>query len=421
MPEKTPPQPAGSCRALLIDHVGQLGDGRAREAGSWVSVPFTLAGETVEVSGEGPRLRAERILAPSPERSEPSCRHFGTCGGCALQHMNPQAGAAFKRGLILRALAAQGLEADVAPSWVTPPFSRRRAGFHARAGRGKPVAGFHGRRSHDLVEISECPLLRPALLSGLNALRPLLQSLPAGGADAVLLVTETDTGLDLYVSGPAASASSRQLDRFLSGALAAGFARVTLAGGDPLCLRPVRISIGRASLLPPPGGFLQASRAAEDEMARIVLEHLEGTHRGLDLFSGCGTFSLRMAERFPVHAAEASPDAVRALLQAARAASGLSPVTAETRDLFRNPLSPPELARFDGAVLNPPRAGGLEQARQVAVSGLRRVAYVSCDPVTLARDLAVLVAGGWRLGPVFPIDQFLWSAHVEAVALLEKP
>lgn len=202
--------------------------------------------------------------------------------------------------------------------------------------------------------------------------------------------------------------------------LRSGLARVGIEGGDVLTERRPAISVGAARLLPPAGGFLQASAEAEAEMARLVLAHLDAAGPVADLFSGCGTFALRLAQRQAVHAVDGDRAAIEALGSAARATPGLKPLTAERRDLFRNPLAPSELARFGGLVLDPPRAGAAAQVAEIARTGVARAAYVSCDPATLARDLRTLVDGGYRIIRIHPVDQFLWSAHVEAVALLEK-
>lgn len=414
-----PASPAPT-RTLTIDHVGAQGDGRARENDRWVSVPFTLPGERVEVSGEGDRLKLERVLTPSPERIAPACRHFTRCGGCTLQHMAPAPYAAFKRDLIIRSLKARGLEAEVADTWVTPPASRRRAAFAARKSGKAITIGFHGRKSHDLIALEECPVLRASIVSAIPKLKDILAPLFTGKEELSALVTDTATGLDLHITGIAKEAKPLARAEASSAALRAGFARVSLEGADVLTERAPRLPVGTASLLPPPGGFLQASAEAEAEMARLVLAHLKGAKRSADLFSGCGTFALRLAEHMPVYAAESGRAAIETLRAAASAAPGLHPVTAEVRDLFRNPVSAPELARFDALVLDPARAGAAAQSAEIAKSSVPRVAYVSCDPATLARDLRTLVEGGYRLLRVHPIDQFLWSAHVEAVALLEK-
>jgi 23S rRNA (uracil1939-C5)-methyltransferase len=413
--------PAASLRTITIDHTGAQGDGRAREGDGWVSVPFTLPGEAVEVSRAGDRLKLERLITPSPDRAAPACRHFTVCGGCTLQHMAPAPYAAFKRDLIVRSLKARGLETDVAETWVTPPGSRRRAAFSARKSGKAITIGFHGRKSHDLVALEECPVLRPAIVGAVPRLKEVIAPLLTGKEEIGLLVTETASGLDLHVTGVPKQATRLARAEVTGAALRAGFARVSLDGEDVLTERPPRVPVGMASLLPPPGGFLQASAEAEAEMARLVLAHLARATFAADLFSGCGTFALRLAERIPVHAAESGRASIEALRAAARAVPGLKPVTADVRDLFRNSLAPSELARFDGLVLDPARAGAAAQCAEIAWSSVPRVAYVSCDPATLARDLRTLVDGGYRLLRVHPVDQFLWSAHVEAVALLEKP
>jgi 23S rRNA (uracil1939-C5)-methyltransferase len=413
--------PAASLRTITIDHTGAQGDGRAREGDGWVSVPFTLPGEAVEVSRAGDRLKLERLITPSPDRAAPACRHFTVCGGCTLQHMAPAPYAAFKRDLIVRSLKARGLETDVAETWVTPPGSRRRAAFSARKSGKAITIGFHGRKSHDLVALEECPVLRPAIVGAVPRLKEVIAPLLTGKEEIGLLVTETASGLDLHVTGVPKQATRLARAEVTGAALRAGFARVSLDGEDVLTERPPRVPVGMASLLPPPGGFLQASAEAEAEMARLVLAHLARATFAADLFSGCGTFALRLAERIPVHAAESGRASIEALRAAARAVPGLKPVTADVRDLFRNPLAPSEFARFDGLVLDPARAGAAAQCAEIAWSSVPRVAYVSCDPATLARDLRTLVDGGYRLLRVHPVDQFLWSAHVEAVALLEKP
>ncbi len=412
--------PASGSRNLTIQTVGAQGDGRAQEHGVWVNVPFTLTGETVCVDGAGERLKLVEVLVPSQDRAVPVCRHFGTCGGCALQHMAPASYAIFKREKILRTLSARGLYADVAETWTTPPGSRRRAAFTAKR-MGKQVAiGFHARKSHELVAISECPVARPAIVTALPRLKEIAGYLLTGKDGIGLLVTETCSGLDLHITGLGKDVMALARAEAASAALQAGFARVSMEGADVLTERRPSLPAGAAQLFPPPGGFLQASAEAEAEMERIVREHLKFAASVADLFSGCGTFALRLAAESSVLAAEGNMAAVEALKASVRAAHGLKPVTAEVRDLFRNPYGARELARFDGLVLDPPRAGAAAQVAEIAKSNVPRVAYVSCDPATLARDLRTLVDGGYRIIRIHPIDQFLWSAHVEAVALLER-
>ena len=412
--------PASGPRSLTIESVGAQGDGRAQENGVWVNVPFTLAGETVRVDGAGERLKLLEVVTPSPERAKPACKHFGACGGCTLQHMAPAPYADFKREQILRALSARGLDADVAETWTTPPGSRRRAAFTAKR-VGKQVAvGFHARKSHDLVAISECPVARPAIVAALPRLKEIAGYLLTGKDGIGLLVTETASGLDLHITGVPKDVKALARAEAASAALQAGFARISIEGADVMTEQRPSLPAGAAQLFPPPGGFLQASAEAEAEMERIVREHLKFAASVADLFSGCGTFAVRLAAESSVLAAEGNADAIEALKASVRAAHGLKPVTAEVRDLFRNPYGARELARFDGLVLDPPRAGASAQVAEIAKSNVRKVAYVSCDPATLARDLRTLVDGGYRIVRIHPIDQFLWSAHVEAVTLLER-
>lgn len=419
MPAKSD-SPAAGARSLTILSVGAQGDGRAEENGVRVSVPFTLAGETVLVEGEGERLRPIEVLEPSPDRTTPACRHFGRCGGCTLQHMAAAPYAEFKRDLILRALSARGLEADVADTWITPPGSRRRAAFAARRAGKQVEVGFHARKSHDLVALGECPVARPAIVAALPKLKEIAGYLLSGKDEIGLLVTETSAGLDLHVTGVAKETKALARAEAASAALRAGLARVSIEGADVLTERRPSLPAGTARLLPPPGGFLQASAEAEAEMERIVREHLKFASSVADLFSGCGTFALRLAAESSVLAAEGNAAAIKALKESLRAAHGLKPVTAEVRDLFRNPYGAAELSRLGGVVLDPPRAGAAAQVAELAKSMVPKIAYVSCDPATLARDLRTLVDGGYRILRIHPIDQFLWSAHVEAVALLER-
>ncbi len=419
MPAKSD-SPAARARSLTILSVGAQGDGRAEENGVRVSVPFTLAGETVRVEGEGERLRLIEVLEPSPDRTKPACRHFGRCGGCTLQHMAAAPYAAFKRELVIRALSARGLEADVAETWMTPPGSRRRAAFAAKRAGKQVVIGFHARKSHELVALGECPVARPAIVAALPKLKEIAGYLLSGKDEIGLLVTETSAGLDLHVTGVAKETKALARAEAASAALRAGFARVSIEGADVLTERRPSLPAGAASLLPPPGGFLQASAEAEAEMERIVREHLKFASSVADLFSGCGTFALRLAAESSVLAAEGNAAAIEALKESLRAAHGLKPVTAEVRDLFRNPYGAAELSRLGGLVLDPPRAGAAAQVAELAKSMVPKIAYVSCDPATLARDLRTLVDGGYQILRIHPIDQFLWSAHVEAVALLER-
>ncbi|MEZ6012109.1 MAG: class I SAM-dependent RNA methyltransferase [Hyphomonas sp.] len=406
---------------VVIERLGSKGDGQVRIDGEWVSVSRALPGEEVRIAPESAeRARLVEVVKPSPDRVTPPCPHFGTCGGCNLQHLAPGPYAAFKRELVVHALKSRGLEPPVEETWVTPPGSRRRITLAARRTKTGVQLGFHRRRSDDIVDIHACPVASPDIVRKLGALKELAAPLAPLKGEMDMLITALPNGLDLHISGVATFAAPHDVMMAGAKALAAGFIRVSIGHDVPLAQATPEAQVGRAFLRPAPGGFLQASAEAEAFMASLVRQHLKFALEVADLFSGCGTFALRLAEESRVHAAEGDTDAIEALEASARAAPGLKPVTAEVRDLFRNPVPAATLARFHGIVLNPPRAGAAKQVAEIANSGVRRIAYISCDPGTLARDLRVLVDAGYRISLIQPVDQFLWSAHVETVALLER-
>ncbi|MEZ5945878.1 MAG: hypothetical protein R3C13_08525 [Hyphomonas sp.] len=406
---------------VTIERLGSKGDGQVRDGDEWISVALALPGEKVRIAPDGKqRAKLLEVVTPSPDRAKPACRHFGKCGGCGLQHLGEPAYKAFKRGLIVQALKSRGLEAPVEETWVTPPGSRRRVTFAARMTKQGLRFGFHARRSDDIIDISECPVSSPDIVRKIGALKELAAPLAPLKGEMDILVTAAPNGLDLHLSGVATFAAPHDVMMAGAKALAAGFIRVTIGHDVPLSQAQPEFQVGKAFLRPPPGGFLQASTEAETFMASLVRQHLKFAVDVVDLFAGSGTFALRLAEESRVHAVEGSPEALAALEASAREARGLKPVTTEVRDLFRNPVPAATLAKFGGAVIDPPRAGAKQQVEALAYSGVRRIVYVSCDPGTLARDLRVLADAGYRVNQVYPVDQFLWSAHVESVAFLER-
>ncbi len=409
---------------LHITALGAQGDGAASHEGRTIHVPLTLPGETITAEIDGARARLLSIDTPSPDRAAPKCAHYGakeaSCGGCTLQHLSAATYLAFKRQLVIDALAAQRIGAPVAPVIAIPPRTRRRAAFAAARKGREIIAGFHGRRSHTITPITDCAVLTP----GLFALIPKLKSLAAIAAqpkDALTLwVTETDTGADLSITGARKGLSADDKQRLIAEAQAAGLARLSLNGELLIALRQPVIRAGAAFLTPPPGGFLQACAPSESAMAQLVSEAIGPARRVADLFAGAGTFSLRLAASATVHAVESDAPALAALEKSARATPTLKPVTTERRDLFRRPLTPPELKRFDAVVIDPPRAGAEDQTRQLAASSVPRIAMVSCNATTFARDLRILIDGGYKPTQITPIDQFLWSPHIEVVAALKR-
>ncbi|GGA72576.1 RNA methyltransferase [Nitratireductor aestuarii] len=405
---------------LQIEKLGAQGDGVATTPKGQVFVPFALPGETVTVEIKGQRASLLEVNEPSPLRVAPKSVHFGRCGGCSIQHLDPESYAEWKREKVVRALAMAGVEAEVDALVVSPPASRRRVTLSAQRIGGRVQLGFNAAYSHDIVEIQECAVAAPQIVAALPELRQLATLLASGPKPFRLTVTYTRTGLDIAAEdvGKIDEGKRRRLVEFCLGK---GFARLSSEGETIIEREKPVVMFGNVPVTIPPGGFLQATEHAEHVMASLVQEHLAGSKYVADLFAGSGTFALRLATASRVHAVESEGTALAALDEAAKRASGLKPVVAEKRDLFRRPLTEKELVAFDGLAFDPPRAGAEAQCEQIARSTVRRVAAVSCNPGTLARDLAILTQGGYRVTRVVPVDQFLWTSHVEVVALLEKP
>jgi len=405
---------------VVIERLGHLGDGIGHgEDGKALFVPQTLPGEVVEGEPRGDALTNLRIVTPSPDRVRPPCPHYRTCGGCSLQHAADPFVAGWKLGVVRQALAAQGLEAAFRPIITSPPRSRRRAVLAGHRTKAGAVVGFHGRASDVLVQVPDCRLLHPDLLTALPVLEQITLLGGSRKAEVSLNLTRSDGGFDLAVTGakPADAALQMELARL---AAAHRIARLTWNGeGVALIAAPVQ-SFGAARVAPPPGGFLQATAEGEAALLTAVAEAVGPARQVADLFAGSGTFALPLAARAEVLAVESDAAMMAALAKGWRQATGLKRVTCETRDLFRRPLLPVELNRFDAVVIDPPRAGAEAQMAEIAASGVPVVASISCNPVTFARDARVLVAGGYRVQWVQVVDQFRWSPHVEMAALFTK-
>ena len=397
---------------LTIEALGHRGDGVAPGP---VFVPFSLPGETIEAEVEGERGRLLRVIEPSGSRAEPFCSHFTVCGGCVTQHLAPQAYLDWKRGLVGVALRLGRIEATVAPVINAHGHGRRRATFHARGGK----LGFAMARSHDLVDLDTCPLLTPALNESLPACHALATALSGANKPIDMLVTSTRTGLDIDFRGTGKLSDALRLKLAdLAGRF--DLARLSNHGDVILERRAPLVRFGNVDVSPPPGSFLQATEAADEALAGLVREAIGGAKKVLDLFSGCGTLGLALADRASIHAIDGDKAAIGALDRAARRATGLKPVTSAVRDLFYTPLTPAELKPYDAVIFDPPRAGAEAQAKRLAASSVRRVVAVSCSPTTFARDAGLLIAGGFKLGTVTPVDQFRHAAHVELVALFTR-
>ncbi|MBR0737995.1 class I SAM-dependent RNA methyltransferase [Bradyrhizobium liaoningense] len=411
---------------LTIDHVGHRGDGVSLATGEAIYVPYALGGETVEVDhvvGHHPdRRKLLAVDVANPERIKPFCPHFGVCGGCAIQHWAAEPYHAWKRGIVVEALAQAGLDCEVAPLVDAHGAGRRRITLHGRFGTHDVLkVGFSATSSHDVIPIHRCPILDPALEGALEAAWALAEQLTSRMAVTKPLdiqVTATANGLDVDIrgSGPLPTPLVTVLSRV---AEQHGLARLTRHSELVLQRLPPTLRIGRAEVTLPPGSFLQATVAGEEMLAVLVAERVGKAREVLDLFCGVGPFALRLAEKSRIAAYDSDAGAVAALAKAART-PGLKPIKAEPRDLFRRPLVPQELRDFDAVVFDPPRQGAQAQALKLAESKVPVVVAVSCNVATFARDARLLIDGGYKLETVVPVDQFRHTPHVELVAKFKR-
>lgn len=404
---------------FTIKRLGHHGDGIATDdTGAPIFAPLTLPGEVISGDIDGDRIASPSVITPSPDRVKAPCPHYKSCGGCSLMHASDPFVAGWKTDVITKSLQAHNLPTPLRPIVTSPPKSRRRATLAGTRTKKGAMIGFYARKSGTIVQIRDCFLLEPALLDIIPTLEEIVKVGASRSATLGLSLTLTETGTDLYVTG------GKPLDGPLRVTLpqvaSRHFARLTWeSDGDaePLFSEtPPRLTIGTAKVTPPPGAFLQATQSGEQALQAAVAEATQGAKNITDLFCGIGTFALPLAQNAPVHAVEAAPDLLHALDHATRFATGLKAITTEQRDLFRRPLLPDELAKFDAVVIDPPRAGAEAQTHEIAKAQVPVVAAVSCNPVTFARDAAILTQAGYALDWVQPVDQFRWSPHVELAA-----
>lgn len=443
MPRQARSLPPGPELDLTIEGLGGQGDGVAAGPDGPVFVPFAAPGDRVRVRlgaargqgrGQGREATLLEVVAAGPQRAEPPCPHFGACGGCLMQHVADAPYRAWKRDVAIRALARAGFDETelrdrlVAPLATTPPATRRRLTLSARRGRDRVFLGFNERRSNHLIDLEACPVARPELAALLPALRAVLAEVLAEREAVDLALTVLEDGVDLLIL------AQRSPDLAAREALAgfaesADLARISWQDGDapaePIAHRRAGIvRFGGVPVVLPPGGFLQASGEGEAILTRLVADGVGPAARIADLFCGAGTFALPLATAQPgrlVQAVDGDGPALAAL-EAACNAAGLAPFVAiARRNLARDPLEGGELAGLDAAIFDPPRAGAAAQAAALAASPVPVVVAVSCNPASFARDAALLRDGGYRLDWLVPVDQFLWSPHVELVARFVRP
>ena len=406
---------------LDIIRLGAQGDGVADTPAGPVYVARALAGERVRADVTGERGRLIDVIRASPDRVQPVCRHFGSCGGCAAQHMGQAPYRIWKRELVRTAFSHRGLEPPIDDVVLVPPGTRRRATFGAARRGGRLVLGFHEEGSHTLVDLEVCPVVVPAIANALASLRSIADVALSDDLGMRLTVTATPAGLDVALT----SEGQLPLDakvraRIAHMASVAGILRVTANGDLVIQSAAPKLVVGGAEVLLPPAAFIQATAEAEAAIGDLLVKSTVKAKRIVDLFSGVGTFTFGLAKRARVLAVDGEKRAIEALITAAKGAKGVKPIETRVRDLLTEPLSRQELDGFDAAVFDPPRAGARAQAEMLAKSKVPVVCAVSCNPATLARDCRILVDGGYQIVRVTPIDQFVWSQHVEAVAVLKR-
>jgi 23S rRNA (uracil1939-C5)-methyltransferase len=398
---------------VWINRLGHQGDGIADGP---IFVPYSLPGETVTGQRDGQTVRNARIVTPSSDRVKAPCRHFPACGGCKLQHASDEFLMSWKTDVVRHALQAHGIETDFVPTHCSAPQTRRRAALAVKRTKKSAMVGFHAPGSDVVIETPDCQLLHPDLMRAMPALVDLARVGASRKHPLSIMLTLSNGGIDACVL------NGKPLENQMHMELAAIAAQHDLArlswGDDPLVTRRAPTQrFGKSDVTPLPGAFLQATLDGQSALQADVREAVRGAKRVVDLFAGCGTFALDLAHDHEVHAVENDAAMMRALDQGWRATQGLKAVTTEARDLFRRPLLPDELSRFDAVVLDPPRAGAEAQIAELRQARIPVVSYVSCNPVSFARDAAQLVKAGYDLAQIRVVDQFKWSAHVEIVSI----
>ena len=389
---------------ITIEHLNWRGEG----VGLGQTFRNVLAGEIIDTA-------TGQIIQTSGERIEAFCKYYLRCGGCQLQHWQQVPYQDWKKNLIVAALEKRGINFPVAEIVDAHGAGRRRVSLHVRRKENTVVAGFMAARSHDLIDIDQCPILVPALENSTDIARKLGAKL----GDCDVSLTAVDNGLDVSIKAERKIADG-QLPRLAGLVTELNLARLTI-NGDLVATRSTpAVSIGKSLVQVPPGSFLQATKAGEQALVNLVLASLGKSKSVADLFCGIGPFALRIAENAKVTAIDSDKPAIASLALAARLTSGIKPLKAETRDLMREPLVANELKDFDAVVFDPPRAGAEAQAKQLAKSTVKTIVAVSCDPASFARDAEFLLGGGYKLKSLTAVDQFKWTSHVEIVAAFSR-
>lgn len=407
---------------LKIDRIGHEGDGIAFDNEAIIYIPYTLAGEEIEAEIANNRGQLVELITKSNERIAPICNKFQICGGCALQHWNEANILKWKSGLISGALSRTGIEYGEIETISAFSSGRRRAKFSAKRIKGELQFGFMAARSHEIIDIDKCPILTPNFSNNIPKIRELVRSLTQGNEELGVLVTDCDNGIDVEISGlkPLAKHNRGELETLARACENAGIARLTIDGEDAYFRAHPFVKIGNANIELPAGAFLQATQTCENLIGETLLKWAKGSKKAVDLFSGIGTFSVRLKELCETTSYEIHNPSIAALNKAAKAMAGGRTLKGFSRDLFRVPVSPLELKNIDLVVLDPARAGAEAQVKQLIRTKIPKIIYISCEPNSFARDAKILIDGGYKLKEIKGFDQFQFSTHVEMMGLFTK-
>ncbi|WP_025899264.1 class I SAM-dependent RNA methyltransferase [Sneathiella glossodoripedis] len=415
---------------LKIEELGAGGDGIAHTDGQDYYVPFSAPGDQLlatplKKQGSGYLAEISELQEPSNVRSAPVCRHYGTCGGCNLQHLSDNFLASWKGEAISRALEKVGISNSViTPTLTSPEKSRRRVEFMASRRKKGVMIGYHVRKSHQVFDVGECHVITPALKKLIQPMRLLLGNILPRNSKARLTLTECLSGIDLKIAC-ALSPDLEMRELLANFANDHALSRITWHDTDTkleevICaLKPSQIALGPYNVPINAGGFLQATEHAQNCLIDLTLRNLTDHSTVLDLFAGCGSFSIPAAQKAKsVVAVEGDPDLVGSLTRGAN--QHMLPITAIERDLFRDPYRAEELDDFDCVIIDPPRAGAKAQVGELAVSNISKIIFISCNPASFARDARTLIDAGYEMGEITPVDQFRWSSHVELFTTFSK-
>ena len=414
---------------ITINEIGGRGDGLADLNGKTIYIPYSAPGDVIDAKINGSRGQLRHIHQKSDHRIDAICPHFTKCGGCSLQHIHATYYREWKEGLIRTALENQGLSnIEIAPMIISPLSSRRRVTFQA-IGRSDEqiVFGYAEKGSHNLIDIYDCPILISDIKALIEPTKKLISGMLKKKEKMTVSMTMGDNGIDLVLKGKGDVDLNLRMD-LAEFAEKNDLARISWYDTSPKNTRYELLAERRKPFVTiedqkvffPEGSFLQATKEGQDALIHLMLDGIKGANRVVDLFSGCGTFSIAAAKSANVHAVENNEEMLTALKVSANQMLDIKQVSNELRDLFLRPLLPHELNQYDVAIIDPPRAGAKHQMAEILQSDLKKLVMISCNPITFARDVQCLTDAGYKMGAVTPVDQFLYSPHLEIISVFEK-